>query len=230
MNFISATADSRGKICRPLAGVVPKLDSTGFYVGFSYSDFSSWGCFPAGLIKEKPQAIRITILICAGVYPISFLCAYTPATLKKSMTPSDINNTRFITLTQRLAHTPIPIIQETGRGLNRRQLFSTPRFSSRGYCFNSSDIEVSVLMILESLLSTSPDSTMAKTEKLLRKEWRQKQYQSNHYKTINRLGYSLLLFVFNIGIFHICIPINRNHDFLMVLLSSMLCFCLMKLI
>ncbi len=63
--------------------------------------------------------------------------------------------------------------------------------------------------------------------KIVAEEVKTKQYQSNRTKTINRLG-TVFFYLSSILDFHICIPINRNHDFLGTFIN-MLCFCLWAL-
>ena len=81
--------------------------------------------------------------------------------------------------------------------------------------YNSSDIESIGIDRVESLLSTSPDSNNGEDrEKIVAEEIEDRSNTNlTITKTINRLG-TVLPICLQYWDFHICIPINRNHDFL----------------
>ena len=153
--------------------------------------------------------------------------AYAPELLKKSIDfSSDISNASLSLGTKIV----MPHSDSQGKDsvdLIRDSLFPYG-FSNRGYCFNTTvqTLKVSVT-VWESLLSTSPDLTMARQRKIVAEEIEDRSNTNlTITKTINRLGQSSSYLSLNIGISIFVFLLTGIMIFSQVLLSSMLCFCL----
>lgn len=207
LDFISNTADSIGKNMQTLAGVTSSgFSSSGFYLGFLLIFILVVGLYVVytGLIKrETSKAIRAILNFVVIFILSSAFIAFSPSYISKINDFSNDISNASLSLGTKIIMPNSQTGGEKGSELIRENLFAVqikqPWLLLQ---YGDSNIKKVGKERSESLLSISPDENKGKDrEEIVKKEIEEKDNTNLTIpKTIVRLGITVFLFFFNIGI------------------------------